>query len=124
MKPANYNFNLVQGDTYAFDLFFFVEENGIEIPENLTEFNDIIWAFRSENNINITAFEIKSLSNGDLQVLGDDNNILRIKFDEELYSTQLKTFYHSCLFVKNDERTTRLAGLLNNHLNTVKKTDV
>ena len=124
LNIGTYNFNLIQGDTYTFELYFFVEENGIETPENLLEYEDIIWAFRTENNINLAPFEVKSLSNGDLEITGDDNNVLKISFDRELYSTQLKTFYHSCLFVKENERTTRLAGLLNNFLNTVSDTDV
>jgi hypothetical protein len=122
-KIANYNFKLIQGDSYVFKLYFFRDQDGIETPEDLTEFDNIIWSFRSENNINTQPFEVKSIENEKLKIEGDDNNILVLEFDEELYSTQLKSFYHACLFVRGSERVTRINGILNNQLNTVKLSD-
>jgi hypothetical protein len=41
-KIANYNFKLIQGDSYVFRIYFFRDQDGIENPEDLTEFDNII----------------------------------------------------------------------------------
>jgi len=122
--PAKYTFTLVQGDSYQFRLVFFIDTgNGLE-PEDLTQFDDIIWAFRTEPNINLNPFEVKSVSSGQLKIEGDDNNELVLEFDQELYATQRDVFFHACVFIKDGKRETRIDGVLNNYLNTVKESDV
>ena len=122
--PVRYDIRLVQGDNYRFELAFFIEDGNGDIPEDLTIYDDIIWSFRSQKNINTPPFEVKSISNGQLVISGDDNNILSFEFNQELYVTQESNFVHACLFIDNGAYKTRISGQLFNNLNAVKDSDV
>ena len=117
---APYNFRLVQGDSTTFELFFFEDDQ----PLDLTDQDDIIWSFRRQRDINQTPFEVKSISNGKLEIFGDDNNGLRLTFERELYATQEVNFVHALLFIKGDDYRTYIGGQLINNLNAVRDSDV
>ena len=123
-SSARYDITLVQGDNAKFELAFFTSDGNNDFPEDLTEFDDIIWSFRNQKNINTPAFETKSISEGDLVISGVDNNILGFEFNQELYATQDTNFVHACMFIKGDLYTTRIAGQMFNKLNAVKDSDV
>lgn len=82
--PARYDIRLVQGDNAQFELAFFANDGNTDTPEDLTEYDDIIWSFRNQKDINTPPFETKSVSNGELNIDRFGNRNMRTLWNATL----------------------------------------